>query len=137
VFASVMRHRDDRRWPETTVWVARQRNLGFAELTRQQALQHATTLLDGYREGLASPLPMLMAASCAFGKALHDGKDAHVCARAARAAYEKNDADRVPPGDRYDPDVALCWRGRQPLDDPRFAAWAERLWQPIFARSDA
>jgi hypothetical protein len=38
-------------------------------------------------------------------------------------------------GDRRDPDVALCWRGRDPLADPGFASWANELWAPLHAHT--
>jgi exodeoxyribonuclease V gamma subunit len=135
VFASAMRHRDARPWPEATVWVSRKRDIRFAELGGDEALHHAATLVEGYRQGLASPLPMLTTASCAYGRALRDGKNPDACRRIAATAYAGRDVD-WPDGDEGDPDVALCWRGRDPLADPGFPAWAERLWLPIHARSD-
>jgi exonuclease V gamma subunit len=134
VLASVMRHRDGDGWPAVTVWVARDRDRCLRALDAAETDRFAAVLVDGYRAGLAEPLPMLMDASAAYGEALRDGADAGARRREAARAYEGKEQDWGRTGDRHDPDVALCWRGRDPLADPRFAAWAERLWQPIHER---
>jgi len=94
------------------------------------------TLLAGMQEGLCSPLPFFERASWEWQHKLSEGKDPIVAQREARRAYlpnQRNDGGPRVPGDVEDPHTALCWRDQDPLLLPGFAAWAQRVFEPMLA----
>jgi exodeoxyribonuclease V gamma subunit len=92
------------------------------------------SLVDGYRKGLERPLPLFAEASFRFADQRRHLADPKSRRRksplaAARDGWRGGDYRA---GDRDDPYVALCFRGREPLEVESFATWAEYLWGPIF-----
>jgi len=106
----------------------------------------AVTLLDqlvtGYRAAFRAPLPVFEGASWSYVERLVSNeqnessratKSPLECARTAFALSEHGGSQY---GDLRDAHVALCWRGRDPLDDAfdDFAMQSEMLWRPIIER---
>lgn len=127
-------------WPERTIVLTKGAPTTLAPLAPSLASQFAQMLIAGYREGLAQPLPVFEEASEAFAKALaaqrekaDEDRAQTVAARAARAAFEADFSGEYPTGDLIDPDVALCWRGRDPTRDAKFIGWASTLWGELLA----
>jgi len=92
-------------------------------------------LIDGYRRGLRHPLPLFERASFEHARQRRRRADPKKRTRStpmakARGGWRGGEKRR---GDRQDPYVALCFRGREPLDDDAddFLAWSEELWAPI------
>ena len=116
---------------------------------RQRALDELAVILDLYRRGLQSPLPMACATSAAWAGARHLGKDEDDAYRAAEDKWN----DSVFPGEVSDPEHRYVWGAGYPLarlmdelpaegeDGPgwpaserrRFARLAGRLWYPLLA----
>jgi hypothetical protein len=85
-------------------------------------------------------LPVFEDASEAFAKTLaaqrekvDEDRAQRMAARAAKTAFEPDLTGEFPTGDSIDPDVALCWRGRDPIGDARFIGWASTLWGQLLA----
>lgn len=136
VFGALQRAADPARpWPERTVVLTKDKLVTLAPLAPAEAAEFAHMLIMGYREGLAQPLPVFEDASETFAKTLaaqrekvDEDRAQRVAARAAKTAFEPDLTGEFPTGDSIDPDVALCWRGRDPIGDARFIGWASTLW---------
>jgi exodeoxyribonuclease V gamma subunit len=130
VVAAAARHASAAALPEASV----QYGLGGAQRLRplaDDAAQDAlAALVAGYRAGLVRPLPFFPAASLAYANA-RKKDDAAVAARRARAAFKGRGDGSA--GEADDAATALCWRGRDPLAQPEFAAWAERVGEALAA----
>lgn len=136
VFAALQRAAEPTRpWPERTVVLTKDKLATLAPLAPADAAEFAHMLIMGYREGLAQPLPVFEDASETFAKTLaaqrekvDEDRAQRVAARAAKTAFEPDFTGEFPTGDSIDADVALCWRGRDPISDARFIGWASTLW---------
>ena len=136
-FAAAARHTDAAAdWPSHTVVLGKHERLRYQPLSAEEARHFTQLLLAGYRAGLRAPLPLFEYSSFALGKALCDRKPLESGLRAAAAAWAVQSADSWPRGDSEDRDIALCWRGRDPLATPDFHGWAERLWCEILGRTE-
>jgi exonuclease V gamma subunit len=136
VFGALQRAADPTQsWPERTVLLTKDKQATLAPLALAEAAEFAHMLIMGYREGLAQPLPVFEDASETFAKTLaaqrekvDEDRAQRVAARAAKTAFEPDFTGEFPTGDSIDADVALCWRGRDPISDARFIGWASTLW---------
>lgn len=96
----------------------------------EDALELLDQLVRGFRESLSAPIPVFERASRAYVEPTR-GKLPIV---AARECYDPKRFEKSPSGDSEDESVALCWRGRDPLEDEEsFARWSHVLWTPIGA----
>jgi exodeoxyribonuclease V gamma subunit len=136
VFLALARHRGAGSWPTTTVLLGRGKQLRLRDLPVEVAERQAALLLCGYREGLPQPLPFFEQSSHKFGERLHAGKDAEQARRAAHGAFQSQPPDAWPRGDADDLAIGLCWRGREPLDHPAFADYAEPIWRHAYAYTE-
>jgi exodeoxyribonuclease V gamma subunit len=137
VFMALARHRGGADWPAVTALIGKGDQWRLRELPADIAEQQAELLLRGCRDGLPTPLPFFELASHKFGERLHDGKDRDEAMRAARRAFQVPGREAWMRSDSEDAAVALCWRGRDPLDQPAFAAFAEQVWTAIHAYTEA
>jgi exodeoxyribonuclease V gamma subunit len=114
-------------WPERTIVQGSDGRLRLGPLDADTARAHLALLLDGYRAGLRAPLPFFPETSAGWA-----GKTEPEARR--KAAREKW-LPRVGGygADSEDADVALCFRGRDPLELPEFAAFAEAVFGAIAA----
>jgi exodeoxyribonuclease V gamma subunit len=97
-------------------------------------------LIEGYRRGLRHPLPLFEKASFEHARQRRRQADPKKRTRStpmakARGGWRGGEKSR---GDRQDPYVALCFRGREPLDDDvdDFLACSEELWAPILQAAE-
>lgn len=146
VFAALHRHGQGTALPSRTVVEAKDKTAVYAALDADEAMEFATLLVEGYRAGVREPLPVFGEASAAFADKLQPAKskkaksprsEADLLAEARRAAKKRFEPDTsadFPKGDLTDDDVRLCWRGREPLQDPRFEAWSRRLWAELLQK---
>lgn len=98
------------------------------------------SLIRGYWEGRRFPLTFFERASFDYAEAawkVQQGSGRTDPIKKAQAAW--TGALRGGPGglvtaDRLDPYVALCWRGREPLETQfdDFKRWADAFWTPFF-----
>jgi exodeoxyribonuclease V gamma subunit len=120
------------------------RLVGTNEEMTFSMVDKAGTLLEdlvaGYEEGLRAPPPLFERTSHAFMEHkmnLEGGKSRSrrpPMAVAGDAWFGgKWDSENKPPPERDDPYIALCFRGRDPLEGETedFQRWAERLWTPL------
>ena len=105
---------------------------------REDPMAVLDELIAGYREALRAPLPVFEGASWAYVRSRGGKKTPLEVARAAFELHENFQSKRLE-GDRTDANVALCWRGRDPLagDAADFVRWSERLWWPAIASEGA
>lgn len=100
-----------------------------------RALQLLEDLVAGFRELRERPIPFFENASFAFAEEeqrLLDPRRRRAQGaelEAARRAFEGDPRFRRR-GDR-DAATNLLWRGRDPLAEPAFAAWASRVFRPL------
>lgn len=95
-------------------------------------------LVSGYRAALREPMAFFPQASHDYAERLIaiERGNSHVRKsplEMARAALDGNDYNDFVPGDLNDAHVALCWRGRDPLDDDSrsaFEQWSADFWRP-------
>jgi exodeoxyribonuclease V gamma subunit len=92
------------------------------------ARSHLDRLVEGFRRGRESPLPVFEHASPAWAKRHNENKDEPL--RYARQAYEGNDWDPPFRFDLGNPWVEFCWRDLDPIADPQFVAWATNVIAP-------
>lgn len=106
------------------------------------AVELLDRLVTGYRTAFRAPLPVFEEASWSYvdrliameqSESSRATKTPIECARTAYLLTEQSDVQR---GDLRDPYVALCWRGRDPLEDALddFVVQSEALWRPIRER---
>ncbi len=100
-------------------------------LPAAEALAALRGLVSLYDRGLREPLPLYCRSSAAYAMALHGGADPE---RAVDRAWTSS---RFPAEDA-EPEHRLVLGGQVPfaelLADPRFAALAGELWDPLLAR---
>lgn len=105
-------------------------------------------LVDIYRAGMCSPLPLLPAASCSYAKRRTEGKDVEQALRAVQHGLWKRDHS-----ERTDAEVIALWgedcalaalAAEPPLanenwfdEDTRFGMLARRVWEPVLAAGEA
>lgn len=114
-------------WPERTIVQGKDACLRLGPLDVGAAHAHLALLLDGYRAGLHAPLPFFPDTSAEWAK--------HTEPEARRAAARRQWLGRAAAlgADSDDADIALCFRGRDPLDLPQFAAFADAIFGAIAA----
>jgi exodeoxyribonuclease V gamma subunit len=122
---------------ETTVYT-------LDETARIGCVEDAIPLLEelvaGYRAALRAPLPVFENASWGYaGRIVKQKTSTRVVSspiEIARLAYARRKFENAARGDLDDAHVALCWRGRDPLDDAfeDFDAYSQMLWNPILER---
>lgn len=146
VFAALQRHGRGTALPSRTLVEAKDKTASYAALDADEAVDLATLLVEGYREGVRDPLPVFGESSAAFAEKVQPAKskkarsspsEADLLAEARRAAKKKFEPDTsadFPKGDLTDDDVRLCWRGREPLQDARFELWSQRLWVELLKK---
>jgi len=97
-------------------------------------------LIEGYRQGLREPLPFFPSTSEAYARArraAESGAGRRDPGSAAREKWRGNSFQNIP-GDGNDRFVALCFRGRDPLehDRARFESLAWSFWSPLMDALD-
>jgi exodeoxyribonuclease V gamma subunit len=105
---------------------------------------HPLPLLDalvaGVRATRRTPIPVFEQTSQAYveqARALARGRASKSAIDCARDKWNGGDWSGAPPGERDDPYVSLCWRGRDPLADAAtFERWAEWLWTPLLEHAE-
>jgi exonuclease V gamma subunit len=136
VFVALARHRGDADWPVVTILLGKRAQWRLRTLPLEVAEKQAELLLRGFREGTPAPLPFFEQASHEYGERLHDDKEPDEAMRAARSAFLGSGYESRMRSDSEDAATALCWRGRDPLDQPAFAAYAEQVWTHIHAYTE-
>ena len=118
--------------PPRTTAILRDATLGYRELLAEEATEHLATLVEGYRRGQREPLPFFENSSQAYGKSLQKRPAQSAAAlRSARSSWLPGNA-QFASSDSEDAAIALCMRGREPLDLDDFATWARRVWCPAY-----
>jgi len=132
--------------------VAKDGECTFAEVEKRVALLLLDTLVEGYRAALNEPMPFFTDASHAYAKqkiafeAVASGSKSSRVSKepiaCAQDAFDGTDFGERATGDRTDTYVALCWRGRDPLDPDSddFERWSLAFWRPAMealARAEA
>jgi exodeoxyribonuclease V gamma subunit len=116
--------------PERTRLVAKDKVVELAPLDPATATDLLAGLLDGYRTGTTAPLPFFEHSSFAYGKAWNRSHDRSDALHKARQRWLSGASEQYSNADLDDADIALCFRGQDPVASPPFAAWAERIWSP-------
>lgn len=106
-----------------------------------RALGQLAELVAGFRELRRRPLPFFENASFAFAEERQRQRDPRQARQAggeleaARRAFAGAGREPGRPGGRGDQDAAtrLLWRGRDPLAEGDFGAWASRVFLPVLA----
>ena len=125
--------------PLTTRFVARTEDVRFRPVV--DPLAPLAALVQGYLAARTQPLPFFPRASHDFVKQellweekrrTSKGTVRKPSLDVARAAFREREFERGPRGDVEDEYVALCWRGREPLDDAvdEFVRWSDLFWRP-------
>ncbi|MFY9342602.1 MAG: hypothetical protein WAT39_08935, partial [Planctomycetota bacterium] len=135
VLAAAARADGDRGWPVESRVVAKNRTDALGELPPDLAREQLAALVQGYRSGIQAPLPFFEWSSYAFGLRCHKGDDDDGALRAARAKWEPPPPEEYDAGDDVDPDIHLCWRGRDALGSDGFRQLARALWQTAHSYS--
>jgi exodeoxyribonuclease V gamma subunit len=136
VFMALARHRGTASWPAVTALLGKQSQWRLRALPADVAEQQAELLLRGLRGGTPEPLPFFELASHKCGELRADGKPLEAALRAARHAFLVSGHQAWMRSDSEDLAVALCWRNRDPLQQPAFAAFAEQVWTVIHAYTE-
>jgi AICAR transformylase/IMP cyclohydrolase PurH len=136
VLAATSRHAGQADWPKHTTLLGKRDKECFRQLTPDTAHTQLRLLVTGYQRGLSSPLPVLEQSSCAYGEAWAKKSDDVACARAARRAFFPQQSDAFDHSDSAQPEIQLCWRGRDPLGTQEFADWARRLWAVVHEHTE-
>lgn len=103
--------------PAATVQYARAETIRLKPLSAEEAAGCLQALVDGFRAGLRRPLPFFPATSLAFVDA--EAPDAAAARKEWQPFEGRGDGDK--------PAAKLCFRERDALALPDFAAWAERI----------
>ncbi len=125
---AVARDQGQQHLPTTTRVIGKDKTLRMRPLLAAEAYPLLEPLLAGYRLGITTPLPFFENSSHSYGSLSHGGKDPDAARRRARREWLPKAADAFPRADSEDTHIALCFRGREPLDSPEFADWATRIW---------
>ncbi|MEO7216970.1 MAG: exodeoxyribonuclease V subunit gamma [Gemmatimonadaceae bacterium] len=94
-------------------------------------------LVSGYRAALRAPLPVFENASWSYvDRIVAQAKGTRATKtplEMARSAYAPSEFGDMQLGDQSDAHIALCWRGRDPLEDALedFDRYSRTLWSPI------
>jgi exodeoxyribonuclease V gamma subunit len=114
-------------------------NDGGCELRPAASPAHAAAALGNlaaaFRELRRRPLPLFEKASFAYAEQrqrLLDPRKLKTAGAEIAAARRAFEGDERRPGDR-DAATRLIWRGRDPLAESDFAAWAEKIYLPLLA----
>lgn len=121
-------------WPDRTHLLAADGAHVFRPVDPEAAEAHLSRLLELYFEGLTRPLAFFEHSSFAVGAGRHKGKPAAALLATARKEYEGKDDKHSYHADLDDPPVALCMRGRDPIDegvDGELLKLAEEVWAPL------
>ncbi len=114
--------------PQAAQHIARDRTLVLQSVDKPQALLQ--DFIDAWRQGQCRPLPLFPGPSLAYAEQWLMSDDRELALQAA----EKNWAKDWDGG--ASAEVALAYRGLDPLRDTDFAEWAERLFCPLVAHSE-
>lgn len=98
-------------------------------------------LVSGYRAALREPLAFFARASHDYAERLIAIENGNTRVRKsplemARTGLDGSDYGEFVTGDLNDVHAALCWRGRDPLDDrsrQAFERWSAEFWRPALA----
>lgn len=119
--------------PVRSVVLGKDRTLELQALEPEQAVSLLHLLVDGFRQGLESPLPFFERSSHEYATKIQK-ESAATALRAARKEWEPGYSD-FPGGrslhDSEDEAIALAMRGQDALGLPAFAAWASAVWTPF------
>ena len=134
--------------PLETRLLGRDGDLTMRPVAESEAKALLEVLIDGMRQGHQAPLPFFEGASLAFAKRQMEEADLRQGSRktpmeaaldawrgTGASSWGRPDASNMA-GDHNDRYVALCFRSRQPLEQPEFAAWARRLWRPLLQATE-
>lgn len=132
VLAAVARADGAAAWPDASRVITRNKTLVLRPLSPDDAREQLALLVNGCRRGITEPLPFFEWSSHEFGKRIHDGKDVDAALRAARAKWAPLAPDTWDGGDSEEPDIHLCWRGRDPFAGEQFAELASALWGAVY-----
>ena len=122
--------------PVKTVVVARDQTVAYGQLPKAAAHEQLSALVAGFRLGITEPLPFFEKSSHAYGKSLHEGKEAPAALHSALAEWLPQQREFSFP-DSVDREIALCMRDRDPLHEPAFGLWAQRIWQVVRGYTEA
>ena len=123
--------------PTVTTVVATNDSFVFGEV--EEPISLLEELVQGYRAALREPIPFFTQASHAYAKrAMELVLNPNLKLSAldkARSALDGSDFGDYATGDLDDAYVALCWRGRDPLDDAlaEFEQRATAFWSPAMS----
>lgn len=117
-------------FPRTTVLIG-EASKGGAEVWHlppiDEALAHLQDLIEGLRTSWAAPPPLFEKASQAYAEngSMEQAAKVFIGTQWSR-------------GDLSDGYIALCCRGRDPLNEEpeAFQGWAQRLWHPLLAHQN-
>jgi exonuclease V gamma subunit len=74
-------------------------------------------------------LPLFPGPALAYAEQIHKSQDQEAAYQAAESVWAKDWACQ------QSPDIALAFRGLDPIRETDFADWAERLFSPLVAHS--
>ena len=121
-------------WPNRTRLLAADGTHVFRPVDPEVAEAHLSRLIELYFEGLTRPLAFFENSSFEVGAGPHKAKPAAALLATARKEYEGKDDKHSYGADLDDPAVALCMRGRDPIDegvDGELMRLAEEVWAPL------
>lgn len=133
LFAAVARHQGQSDLPQRTRVIGKDKTIVMAPLDPAEAELQLAFLLDGFRQGMHAPLPFFENSSFGYAEEFAERHDHDAACRAARKDWLPSSFGEFSRADSDDADVALCWRGREPLLLPAFAEWAKAVWLPLLA----
>jgi len=103
--------------PSSTRVIALDGSWQIAPLDATTAHEQLAPLIEGFRRGRRRPLQFFEHGSHAFAKSWNADHDEGKALTKARTAWGVGDEQEQYRHDRFDASVALCMRGRDPLDD--------------------
>lgn len=106
-------------------------DISFAPLGAEQAGELLEQLAQGYRSGMARPLPLFP--RCAKDYVVETQKKNATVEKVEDAVRKAWEGDPFSRGDRNDPHIEYCFRDTDPLKTfaEEFRKLAEFLWSPI------